>query len=111
MTRMAGPATKGRRSDPGGSPDGAKAPRDGAETATTGVGASAAAPASPPMAMVRITLHSLEEGDAEIEVAIDPNGELGAAWGEGEDRLDAYDLLLDALIRELEGAFGVLAEA
>ena len=63
-----------------------------------------------PAADVRVRLFSLEEGDAEIQVAIDPDGPLAAAWSRGEARADAYDLLLDALVRELDGALALLAE-
>ena len=63
-----------------------------------------------PAADVRVRLFSLEEGDAEIQVAIAPDGPLAAAWSHGDARAEAYDLLLDALVRELDGALALLAE-
>ncbi len=63
-----------------------------------------------PVAEVRVRLLSLEEGEAEIEVAIDPHGELAAAYGEGDEREDAYQRLYDAVQRELGDALRLLAE-
>lgn len=63
-----------------------------------------------PVAEVRVRLLSLAEGEAEIEVAIDPNGELAAAYGTGEEREDAYQRLYDTVQRELGDALRILAE-
>ena len=62
-----------------------------------------------PVAEVRVRLLSLADGEAEIEVAIDPHGELAAAYGEGDEREDAYQLLYDTVQRELGDALRVLA--
>lgn len=63
-----------------------------------------------PVAEVRVRLFSLGEGEAEIEVAIDPEGELSAAYGEGEEREEAYQRLYDVVQRELGDALRILAE-
>ncbi len=63
-----------------------------------------------PVAEIRVQLLSLADGEAEIEVAIDPNGELAAAYGEGDEREDAYQRLYDTVQRELGDALRVLAE-
>ena len=63
-----------------------------------------------PVAEVRVRLLSLSDGEAEIEVAIDPEGELAAAYGEGEEREEAYQRLYDVVQRELGDALRILAE-
>ncbi len=63
-----------------------------------------------PVAEVRVRLLSLADGEAEIEVAIDPDGELAAAYGEGDEREEAYQRLYDTVQRELGDALRILAE-
>ncbi len=64
-----------------------------------------------PAAEVRVRLISLAEGDAEVEVAIDPDGALAAAYGTGEERFAAYQRLFETVQRELADALDVLADA
>ena len=63
-----------------------------------------------PVAEVRVRLLSLSDGEAEIEVAIDPEGELAGAYGEGKEREEAYQRLYDVVQRELGDALRILAE-
>lgn len=62
-----------------------------------------------PAAEVRVRILRLEEGEAEVEVAIDPEGELADAYGGGEARFAAYQALFEAVQRELADALDVLA--
>ena len=62
-----------------------------------------------PVADVRITLHSLEGGEAEVEVAIDPDGPLGGAYGDEEARFAALQQLFAVIQRELGDALDALA--
>lgn len=62
-----------------------------------------------PVADVRITLHSLEGGEAEVEVAIDPDGPLGGAYGDEEARFAALQQLFAVVQRELGDALDALA--
>lgn len=62
-----------------------------------------------PVAEVRVTLHSLEDGEAEVAIAIDPEGDLKGAYGEPEQRFDALQTLFEVVQRELADALDTLA--
>ena len=62
-----------------------------------------------PVADLRITLHSLESGEAEVEVAIDPDGPLGGAYGDDDARFAALQQLFEVVQRELGDALDALA--
>lgn len=62
-----------------------------------------------PVAEVRVTLHSLEEGGAEVAIAIDPEGVLKGAYGGDEERFTALQTLFEAVQRELADALDTLA--
>lgn len=62
-----------------------------------------------PVAEVRVTLHSLEDGEAEVAIAIDPDGELKGAYGSDEERFAALQTLFEAVQRELADALDTLA--
>lgn len=65
-----------------------------------------------PVAEVRVRLHSLKDGEAEVEVAIDPKGELSGAYGSPDQRFEALQTLFETVQRELADAFDTLvAEA
>ena len=63
-----------------------------------------------PVAEVRVTLHSLEDGEAEVAIAIDPEGELKGAYGSDEERFAALQTLFEAVQRELADALDTLAD-
>ena len=78
-----------------------------------GEGPSPAGPAArraAPVAQVRVTIYGTDEGEAEVEVAIDPAGPFGAAHGEGDARIEAYERLYETVQRELGDALAVLGE-
>jgi hypothetical protein len=62
-----------------------------------------------PVAEVRVTLHSLEDGEAEVAIAIDPEGELSGVYGDEEQRFTALQVLFEAVQRELADALDTLA--
>lgn len=62
-----------------------------------------------PVAEVRVTLHSLEDGEAEVAIAIDPEGELKGAYGGDEERFTALQTLFEVVQRELADALDTLA--
>ncbi len=62
-----------------------------------------------PVAEVRVTLHSLEDGEADVAIAIDPDGELKGAYGGDEERFAALQTLFEAVQRELADALDTLA--
>ena len=62
-----------------------------------------------PVAEVRVTLLSLADGEAEVAIAIDPNGELKGAYGNEDERFQALQTLFEAVQRELADALDTLA--
>ncbi len=62
-----------------------------------------------PVAEVRVTLHALEDGGAEVAIAIDPEGALKGAYGGDEERFAALQTLFEAVQRELADALDTLA--
>ena len=62
-----------------------------------------------PVAEVRVTLQSLADGEAEIAIAIDPDGDLKGAYGDAEQRFEALQTLFEVVQRELADALDTLA--
>ena len=62
-----------------------------------------------PVAEVRVTLQSLADGEAEVAIAIDPDGELKGAYGDAEQRFAALQTLFEVVQRELADALDTLA--
>jgi hypothetical protein len=62
-----------------------------------------------PVAEVRVTLHSLADGEAEVAIAIDPEGDLRGAYGDEEARFQALQTLFEVVQRELADALDTLA--
>lgn len=62
----------------------------------------------PPVAEVRVILHSLQDGAAEVDIAIDPEGELRGVYGTGDERFEALQRLFEAVQRELADALDTL---
>jgi hypothetical protein len=71
--------------------------------------ASGAAPTTSPVAEVRVTLHSLADGEAEVAIAVDPEGELAGVYGDDEQRFAALQTLFEVVQRELADALDTLA--
>lgn len=63
------------------------------------------------IAEIHVKLFSLEPGQAEVGVRIDPNGALKDGLRSGQARTAAYHQLLAALERELRQALDLLAQA
>ena len=68
------------------------------------------APQRLPVAEVRVTLRSLADGEAEVAIAIDPEGELKGAYGDAEERFQALQTLFEVVQRELADALDTLAD-
>jgi hypothetical protein len=68
-----------------------------------------AAPSPQPAAELRITLHSLADGETEVALAVDPDGELRGVYGDPEERFAALQTLFETVQRELADALDVLA--
>ena len=62
-----------------------------------------------PAAEVRVTLLSLADGEAEVAIAIDPDGDLKGAYGNDEERFQALQTLFETVQRELADALDTLA--
>ena len=62
-----------------------------------------------PVAEVRVTLLSLADGEAEVAIAIDPDGDLKGAYGDDEARFQALQILFETVQRELADALDTLA--
>ncbi|HEV2527685.1 MAG TPA: hypothetical protein VGT61_04425 [Thermomicrobiales bacterium] len=62
-----------------------------------------------PIAEIRVTLHSLEDGEAEVALAVDPDGELNGVYGDPEQRFAALQTLFEVVQRELGDALDTLA--
>ncbi len=62
-----------------------------------------------PVAEVRVTLQSLADGEAEVAIAIDPDGDLKGAHGDAEQRFEALQTLFEVVQRELADALDTLA--
>lgn len=62
-----------------------------------------------PVAEVRITLHSLADGETEVAIAIDPDGELNGVYGDPDQRFAALQTLFETVQRELADALDTLA--
>lgn len=65
----------------------------------------------PVIAEIHVKLFSLEPGQSEVGVRIDPNGALKDGLGSGQARAAAYHQLLATLERELRQALDLLAQA
>lgn len=63
-----------------------------------------------PVAEVRVTLQSLADGEAEVAIAIDPEGELRGAYGDADARFQALQTLFEVVQRELADALDTLAD-
>ena len=63
-----------------------------------------------PVAEVRVTLHSLKDGETEVAIAIDPDGDLRGAYGSDEERFAALQTLFEVVQRELTDALDTLAD-
>ncbi len=68
------------------------------------------APQRLPVAEVRVTLQSLADGEAEVAIAIDPEGELRGAYGDADERFQALQTLFEVVQRELADALDTLAD-
>lgn len=62
-----------------------------------------------PVAEVRVTLLSLADGEAEVAIAIDPDGDLKGAYGGEDERFHALQTLFEVVQRELADALDTLA--
>ena len=68
------------------------------------------APQKLPVAEVRVTLKSLADGEAEVAIAIDPEGELRGAYGDADERFQELQTLFEVVQRELADALDTLAD-
>ena len=62
-----------------------------------------------PVAEVRVTVQSLADGEAEVAIAIDPDGDLKGAYGDADQRFEALQMLFEVVQRELADALDTLA--